>query len=65
MNSEKQWHQSNSIQALRGRCLAGATRAELPPAACHKADQAESEVHDDIVHSGLLWRLRPWCSVRP
>jgi hypothetical protein len=42
-----------------GRCLAGATRAELPPAACHEADQAESEVRDYMVHSGLLCRLRP------
>jgi hypothetical protein len=59
MSSEKQWHQSNAIQALRGQCLAGATRAELPPAASHEPDQAESEVRDSIVHSGPLWWLRP------
>ncbi len=41
-----------------GQCLAGATRPELPPAACQEADQAESEVRDYMIYSGLLWRLR-------
>jgi hypothetical protein len=41
--------------------LGGATRAELPPAACHEDDEAESEVRDYMVYSGLLWRLRPRC----
>ncbi len=42
-----------------GRCLAGATRADLQAAACHEHDEASSEVRDYMDHSGLLWRLRP------
>jgi hypothetical protein len=42
-----------------GRCLAGATRADLQAAACREHDEASSEVRDYMVHSGLLWRLRP------
>jgi hypothetical protein len=59
MSSEKQWDQTNSTQSLRSRCLAGATRAGLPPAPYHEAHQAESEVRDELVHPGLLWRIGP------
>ena len=41
------------------RCLAGATRADLQAAARDDHDEAASEVRDYMVHSGLLWRLRP------
>ncbi len=41
------------------RCLAGAARADLQAAARDDPDQAASEVRDYLVHSRLLWRLRP------
>ena len=41
------------------RCLAGAARADLQAAARDDHDEAASEVRDYMVHSGLLWRLRP------
>ena len=41
------------------RCFAGAARADLRAADRDDHDQAASEVLDYLVHSGLLWRLRP------
>jgi hypothetical protein len=41
------------------RCLAGAARADLQAAAGDDPDEAAAEVRDYLVHSGLLWRLRP------
>jgi hypothetical protein len=41
------------------RCLAGASRADLQAAAREDHDEAAAEVRDYMVHSGLLWRLRP------
>jgi len=41
------------------RCLAGAARADLQAAARDDDDEADAEVRDYMVHSGLLWRLRP------
>ena len=42
-----------------GRCLAGAGRVDMQAAARDDHDEAASEVLDYMVHSGLLWRLRP------
>jgi hypothetical protein len=39
------------------RCLAGAARADLQAAARDDEDEADAEVRDYMVHSGLLWRL--------
>ncbi len=41
------------------RCLAGAARVDMQAAARDDHDEAASEVLDYMVHSGLLWRLRP------
>ena len=41
------------------RCLAGTARADLQAAAGDDHDEAAAEVRDYMVHSGLLWRLRP------
>jgi hypothetical protein len=41
------------------RGLAGAARADLQAAARDDDDDADTEVRDYMVHSGLLWRLRP------
>ncbi len=41
------------------RCLAGAARASLQAAAGDDHNEAASELRDYMVHSGLLWRLRP------
>jgi hypothetical protein len=40
------------------RCLAGAARADIQAAAPDDHDEAASEVHEYMVHSGLIWRLR-------
>jgi hypothetical protein len=41
------------------RCLAGAARVDMQEAVRVDHDEAASEVLDYMVHSGLLWRLRP------
>jgi hypothetical protein len=41
------------------RCLAGAARVDMQAAVRDDHDEVASEVLDYMVHSGLLWRLRP------
>ena len=52
---------AGGVSEARGcaRCLAGAARVDMQEAVRDDHDEAASEVLDYMVHSGLLWRLRP------